>query len=348
MAETASATIVVNQLDATHWQYSLTLDDTGSTTVGTFGFGWVPGQGLLASQPASISDPTGWTHSITNGGPGDGFAIRWVASSLLDPTGTLSGFSFTSTDAPSAIFGNSVAHPGNPVLTSFVYAGAPLADPGFQFQVTPACFRAGTRIRTANGESVVEQLRVGDMVLTASGTHRPVIWVGHRHVDVRRHRSPGSVWPIRIVRGAFGPGMPTRDVDLSPDHAVFVDGNLIPVKCLMNRTTIVQVPTDEVTYYHVELDRHDVMLAEGLPVESYLDAGDRGVFANGGDAMVLYPEFAVRVWEAKAYAPLVVAGPVLADIRQMLDARAELVAQRGELISGGLAINSIAGAKRQA
>ena len=51
----------------------------------------------------------------------------------------------------------------------------------------------------------------------------------------------------------------------SPDHAVFIDGVLIPVRYLINGRTIVQEPADEVTYYHVELPRHDVIFAEGLP-----------------------------------------------------------------------------------
>src|SRR5271166_3023131 len=108
MAETASATITATQLDPTHWHYSITLNDTGSTTVGTFWFAWVPGQDYLATRPTGVHNPAGWTHVITGECPNDGFAIRWVARSPcaeLAPGDTCSGFSFTSTDPPRAVFG---------------------------------------------------------------------------------------------------------------------------------------------------------------------------------------------------------------------------------------------------
>ena len=89
------------------------------------------------------------------------------------------------------------------------------------------------------------------------------------------------MWPIRIQAGAFAPNTPRRDLLLSPDHAVYVDGRLIPVRYLVNGASIAQVETDSVTYWHVELDRHDVILAEGLAAESYLDTGNRSVFVKG-------------------------------------------------------------------
>ena len=127
---------------------------------------------------------------------------------------------------------------------------------------------------------------------------------------------------MRIAAGAFGASLPARDLYLSPDHAVYVDGVLIPVKHLINGTTIEQVPVSAITYFHVELPRHDVLLAECLPVESYLDIGDRSAFGNGGAAATLHPDFASRIWEAEGCAPLVVAGPTLAEVRQRLRERA--------------------------
>ena len=139
MAEMASASIVVNPLGPSLWEYSLTLHDTGTTTIGTFWFAWVPGQGFLASLPSSIESPAGWADMITNGPPNDGFSIQWVASpsSVLAPSASLKGFSFESSDAPSSVFGDSVFHPGIPVLTSTVFSGAPFSDGGFQFVATP-------------------------------------------------------------------------------------------------------------------------------------------------------------------------------------------------------------------
>jgi hypothetical protein len=80
---------------------------------------------------------------------------------------------------------------------------------------------------------------------------------------------------------------------------------------LVNGTTIAQVPMDAIRYYHVELPRHDVLLAERLPVESYLDTGNRSNFANGGGPIALHPDFAALSWEVLACAPLTVAGPRL-------------------------------------
>ena len=132
-----------------------------------------------------------------------------------------------------------------------------------------SCFAAGTRIGTERGEVLVEELHLGDRVLiVGDGSSEPVVWIGHRTADCARHPKPQQVWPVRIAAHALGPGRPSRDLWLSPDHAVFVNNVLIPVKHLINGRTISQVPCDEVTYYHVELPQHSVLLAEGLPVES--------------------------------------------------------------------------------
>jgi len=190
--------------------------------------------------------------------------------------------------------------------------------------VRPACFVTGTRIGTERGDVPVEELREGDHVAMAlGGAAEPiVVWIGRRNVDCAHHPKPRLVWPVRIAAGAFGPGVPHRDLWLSPDHAVFFGGVLIPVKYLVNGGSIAQVATGEVTYWHVELPRHAVLLAEGLPTESYLDVGDRTSFANGGGAVALYPDFASRVWEAAGCAPLVVTGSELEAARQRVNERA--------------------------
>ncbi len=187
-----------------------------------------------------------------------------------------------------------------------------------------ACFAAGTRIATARRDIAVETLRVGDRVQTLlSGKAAPVVWIGHRHIDCTRHPEPRKVWPVRISAGAFGPGRPCRDLWLSPDHAVYVIDMLIPAKQLINGATIVQVPVDSVTYYHVELPQHEVLLAEGLPAESYLETGDRANFANGGTAVRQAADFSARTWEAHGCAPLIIAGPRLIAVRQWLGAMAD-------------------------
>ena len=173
----------------------------------------------------------------------------------------------------------------------------------------PACFAQGTRIATMRGEIAVEDLRVGDTVRLADGGTAPIVWLGHRHTHCRRHPRPWDVQPVRIQAHAFAPNQPSRDLCLSPDHAVFHDGVLIPVRALLNDRTITQEDVAEVTYWHVELADHAVLLAENLPCESYLDTGNRSAFANGGPAIELHPDFARTVWATRGCAPLALDGP---------------------------------------
>jgi hypothetical protein len=108
---------------------------------------------------------------------------------------------------------------------------------------------------------------------------------------------------------------------LSPDHAVFVDRVLIPIKHLINGKTIAQETVDTVTYYHVELAEHDVLLAEGMPAESYLENGDRSMFDNGGGVLTLHPDFGARRWEMLGCAEVIVTGPKLDAVVARVGAR---------------------------
>jgi Hint domain len=117
---------------------------------------------------------------------------------------------------------------------------------------------------------------------------------GPGQYQVRHGRRPPP-WPVPVRAGAFQDGIPHRDLWLSPDHAVYVGDVLIPIKHLINGTSIRQVPMDDVTYHHVVLDQHDMLLAEGLPCESYLDTCDRSNFDNGGKVTRLFPDFSPPV-----------------------------------------------------
>jgi len=192
------------------------------------------------------------------------------------------------------------------------------------------CYAAGTRILADQGEIAVEDIAAGDRVVTLQNGEpvlQPVKWVGSRHLDLTRHPKPETAAPIRIARDAFGENQPHRDLVVSPDHGLLVDGKLIPAKLLINGTTIIQDRSvKSVTYYHIELDRHAILLAEGLPAESYLDTGNRAFFANAGLALVLHPEFEVnanlKCWEEDACAPLAVAPDVVGPVWHRLADRA--------------------------
>ena len=199
------------------------------------------------------------------------------------------------------------------------------------------CFRAGTAIRTPRGDVAIEALRPGDLVVTLkSGRPQPIRWIGHRHVVATRHRAPQSVWPIRIRRGAIAPGVPGRDLFVSPEHALFLHGVLVPARHLVNGHTIAQVAQPEVTYYHLELPVHDLVLAEAQPSETFLDMGNRGDFDNAGAPLALHPGFGAGItpddyWRANACAPQLRGGPAVDAIRHAINTRA------ARLLDGSLA-----------
>jgi Hint domain len=191
----------------------------------------------------------------------------------------------------------------------------PIFDTGAHFVELVSCFAAGTLIETARGPVAVEALREGDLLPTLiAGELAPVVWIGWRTIDCAAHPDPSSVWPVRVAAGAFGAGAPVRDLWLSPDHAVYLNGVLVPVKHLINGGSIAREARVRVTYFHVELPAHDVIRAEGLPVETYLDVGDRDRFRTWEGAVRPRRDPAL-VWEAAGAAPLVVTGPALAAAR---------------------------------
>ncbi|WP_426954449.1 Hint domain-containing protein [Muricoccus radiodurans] len=148
--------------------------------------------------------------------------------------------------------------------------------------VTVVCFMAGTLISTTKGDIAVEALCPGDAVLLADGRTLPVRWIGQQTVSkVFAHRLHSR--PVRIRAGALGGGLPRRDLLVSPGHAMVIDGVLVEAGALVNGTSIVReenVP-DVFTYYHVELDEHAAILAEGAPTESFVDYVTRARFDNG-------------------------------------------------------------------
>jgi Hint domain len=156
-----------------------------------------------------------------------------------------------------------------------------------------SCFLPGTRIKTPEGEIKIEELRIGDNVLTASGETKPIKFIGRREVS----REPSQSWtgagPVKISRFAIDGKVPHSDLYVSPGHAIYIDGILIPAVNLVNGVTIVADAKPEalsLTYFHIELDTHEAILAEGLAVESFRHYNPHA-FDNADEYVRLYGSF---------------------------------------------------------
>jgi len=338
---------------ASNQTYTLTSTLTSGTNIDFVGLG-----GTLIIEPAAITT-LGIGGTINNFDQGDHITISNL-NSVISELGYPSDASFATelegsglTIAPdgavtsnSSLYGflpstikaqiQTIAHEIEHDLFGPGSLTAPLtlsvfADPSGNFAdaslYSPAdinpCFAAGTRILLADGsEMPVEALAVGDAVALHGGATAPILWIGKRKILLKTHPKPDLVRPVLIKAQALGDGLPKRDLAVSPDHALFFNGHLIPAKVLLNGFSIRQTAPGEVTYYHIELARHAVLLAEGVGCESYLDTGNRAAFQNDGVVVMLHPQFAQGMREKNSCAPLVEAGPVVEAVRQQILGRA--------------------------
>ena len=145
-----------------------------------------------------------------------------------------------------------------------------------------SCFLKGTKISTRSGDRLVQDLQIGDEVQTLAGP-KTIKWIGYNKFTKKEGRAwQDSVKPICVARFAIDDHTPHRDLYLSPLHCIFFNEALIPVMYLINEATIAQrMPSDmlAIEYYHMELDTHEVIYAEGALVESY-DGSNRDNFSN--------------------------------------------------------------------
>lgn len=151
---------------------------------------------------------------------------------------------------------------------------------------SPLCFLPGTLIATPGGLIAVEDLSAGDLVLTADGRATPVKWMGRQTIATLFGMAE-SLRPVRISAGALGPDLPVRDLRLTTSHALVLDGLLVQAGALVNGTSIRRMEMGELgdrfIVYHIELEGHDVVLADGVPAETFVDNVSRMRFDNYGE-----------------------------------------------------------------
>jgi len=236
-----------------------TLDLAGSESGGTISFAGANGL-LVVDNVAALQDAIGGFAS------GDAVDLIGIAPSLVSVSGNL-----VSIAQPSEEF---AVNGATPSIGSDGTGGTLLTVGGAM-----PCFTRGTNLLTPNGYRPVETLRPGDALVTSDGIPRAIRWVGWRTIDLVRDPAAALLRPVIIAPGAFGPGRPRRALAVSPLHAILGAGALVPAVLLVNNATITRDETGfAVTYYHVELDRHAIVFAEGLQTETYRDNGNRDRF----------------------------------------------------------------------
>lgn len=202
------------------------------------------------------------------------------------------------------------------------------ATPGVYDMVITKCFLTGTHLLTPQGEVTVENLKAGDHVMTLEDgqqVSKEIIWAGNMDVNVNHYEHKGPIYPVRIKAHAFGLNQPCRDLLVTPEHTIFVDGGLIPARMLVNgRSIIVDTTIEQFTVYHIETKDHSILLSENLTTESYLNTDNRHLF--NGDVANLHLTFDENAnhqsWENDAAAPLTVARHQVEPIWNRLDRRA--------------------------
>lgn len=261
-----------------------------------------PGQGFLSFSPGgaggflSISDfgaDTGVFTLAVNDPTND-----WISGASLTIRSVLSGtWNVTFVNSTNTalnqqftgINGATVLAPAAAAYSSIRFTTSTAGDAHLAVEslnATIVCYLEGTGIATPNGDVAVQDLRPGDTILTADGGETSVKWVGIQPVQTRLTH-PARINPICLTAGSVAHNVPAQDLYVSPDHAIAIDGILYNASTLVNGRSIYMVPKmplDGFTYYHVETDAHELILAEGCAAETYLDGGGfADNFVNAGD-----------------------------------------------------------------
>jgi autotransporter-associated beta strand protein len=198
-----------------------------------------------------------------------------------------------------------------------------------------ACYCRGTGIATPHGDVPVERLAIGDLVMTASGALRPIKWIGTRSYGSRFIMGRKDILPICFKAGSLDDNVPTRDLWISPHHAMYLEGVLIEAKDLVNGVSIVQAErVEKVEYFHIELATHDVIIAEGALSETFVDDDSRAMFHNAHQYAALYAD--EEMTPTRYCAPRRDHGYEVEVVRQRLAQRAGLLPAADQPSAGAL------------
>jgi hypothetical protein len=205
--------------------------------------------------------------------------------------------------------GGGSADTGSPVTA---ISGEHTGNGSVIIEATSLCFLAGTQIRTPSGEIAIDALSVGDKILSYSGEARCIVWIGHSRVSAKPGQRDAAT-PILIFKGAIADNVPAKNLRVTKAHGLYIDEVLIPAEFLVNHHSIVwDDRSQDYTIYHIELETHDVLVADGAPAESYRDDGNRWRFENANSGWNLRPK--------KPCAPVLTGGLVVDSVwRRLLD-----------------------------
>jgi hypothetical protein len=151
------------------------------------------------------------------------------------------------------------------------------------------CFLNGTQILTPTGERAIEALRIGDLIVNHQQQTVPIKWIGRRSYTAPLPENPDII-PVLIKANAIANQVPDKDLYLSPLHAILIDHFLVPAGALINDKSILTAPAKgDITYFHIETENHDVIIAHHMPAETFIDEKSRRMFDNSEEYTRLYP-----------------------------------------------------------
>jgi uncharacterized repeat protein (TIGR03803 family) len=237
---------------------------------------------------------------LTIDAAGDLFGTTYGAGSSNDGTAfeivnTATGYASTPTTLASFDYNDNGAHPLSGLIANsagdlFGTTSAGGTNGGGTAFELIICYLPGTQIATPSGEVPVEQLAVGDLAMTLRGEARRIVWIGEGRVLATRGRRTAAT-PVIVRKGALADNVPHHDLRITKAHSLYIDDVLIPVEFLVNHRSILwDDRAQEVTLYHIELETHDVLLANGAPAESYRDDGNRWLFRNANSGWSRPPQ----------------------------------------------------------